>query len=258
MEIVEPQVEVALTGSDDAFSVRAVYAEGEGDPTEVYSVDAVVPKILALAPATGWPGELLHLRLEGEYLFLVEGQVEASFGEGITVASIAVQDVDSALMEVELSEDREPGPALLVLQSPVGSFRSELFSVQDEGDRPRITTLSPEKVTQGERVSLTMTLVGIPIAKPTVNLGEGIVVEEVSWEGETLRVEVVVSPSAPLGLRGVEVDDGQRVYTGVELEVRDKKVIPNGNCASVQAHPVLGLLVLVALSGRRRLDRAPA
>ncbi len=253
-EIVEPEVELSLTGVDDDFFVRAIYAEGEGDPTEVYSVDAVVPKILSLSPTTGWPGELLHLRLEGEYLFLVEGQVEASFGEGITVTSIAVQDVDSAVMEVELAEDREPGPAFLVLQSPVGSFSSELFSVQDEGNRPRITTLSPEKVTQGERISLTMTLVGTPTAKPTVNLGEGIVVEELSWEGETLRVEVVVSPSAPLGLRGVEVDDGQRVYTGVELEVRDQKVLPNGNCASVQAHPVLGLLVFLGLARRRRRE----
>ena len=251
MEVATPQAEVPLDGEEDNFVVRAIYAEGEGDPTEVYTVDAVVPKILALSPATGWPGERLHLRLSGEYLFLVDGKVDASFERGITITSVAVQDVDSALLEVELAEDVAPGPDGLILQSSVGTFRSELFTVQDEGDRPRIATISPARVTQGERVTLRLELVGTPVTEPTVNLGEGIVVESLALDGESLELAVVVSPSAPLGSRSVELDDGERVYTGATLEVRDQAVLPQGNCSSVQASPGLALLGLLALRRRR-------
>ena len=255
LDVVDPRADVPLEGEGDSFVVRAVYAEGEGDPTDVYTVDAVVPTIRSLSPAVGWPGERLHLRLSGDYLFLVEGEVEASFERGIRVTSVAVQDVDNALIEVELDPDVVPGPDRLILQSPVGSFTSDLFTVQDEGDRPRIATITPERVRQGERVTMRLELVGTPAAVPTVNLGEGIVVEGLSVEGELLELTVVVSPTAPLGSRGVELDDGERVYTGVELEVRDQAVLPSGNCASVQASPGLALLGLLAFRRRRSGER---
>jgi hypothetical protein len=254
MEVAQPQADVPLQGQEDSFRVRAVYAEGEGDPTEPFTVDAVVPRIRSLSPTAGWPGERLHLRLSGEYLFLVDGQVEVTFERGMTVDSVAVQDVDSAVIEVELAESLAPGPDRLVLQSPVGTFSSDLFVVQDEGDRPRIATISPAKVTQGERVTLGLQLVGTPVAEPTVNLGEGIVVEAVRWEEEWVELTVVVSPSAPLGSRVVELDDGQRVYTGVELEVRDQKLLPQGNCSSIEASPWMVLLGGLALLRRGRRE----
>lgn len=254
LQVGEPRADVPLEGEEDSFVVRAIYAEGEGDPTDVYTVDAVVPTIRSLSPAMGWPGERLHLRLSGAYLFLVEGKVEASFERGIIVTSVAVQDVDSAVIEVELDPDVDPGPDRLILNSPVGSFTSDLFTVQDEGNRPHITTITPERVRQGERATLRLELVGTPATAPTVNLGEGIVVETLSQEGEQLELVVVVSPTAPLGAHNVELDDGERVYTGAVLEVRDQAVLPNGNCASVQASPGLALLGLLALRRRRSME----
>ena len=106
-------------------------------------------------------------------------------------------------------------------------------------------------MTQGERVTLRLELVGTPVTEPTVNLGEGIVVESLALDGESLELAVVVSPSAPLGSRSVELDDGERVYTGATLEVRDQAVLPQGNCSSVQASPGLALLGLLALRRRR-------
>ena len=67
--------EVALTGTDDTFTVRALYAAGLGDPSDPLTVDAVIPAIVSLAPAEAFAGDHLRVELAGDYMLLVEGGV---------------------------------------------------------------------------------------------------------------------------------------------------------------------------------------
>jgi hypothetical protein len=128
--------------------------------------------------------------------------------------------------------------------------------VGDAADRPRLTGIDPESVHQGEEAELVIGLVGDLAGVPTVDLGEGVVVESVDVAGDELHVRVACASDANIGTHAVLVDDGVRIFDGASLEVKDAVITPGRACGTTDGRgaPVGAMawaLAAVAI-GRRR------
>lgn len=248
---------VELTGSFDLFAIRALYAEGEGDPTETIEVDAVVPLITAVSPTEAWPGDLLRLSLQGNYLLMIDGQVALSLEPDVSVESVDVLDVDRLLANVRIAENAAAGPRDVTVTSPSGVVRfAEGFAVLAAGERPALVGVSPESVVQGEIGQLTIETQGSLAIPATVDLGADIIVESVSVGEGYVLVNFAVDPNAALGARTVVLDDGTRILEGPSLTVKDYRGPVIGTCSA--AHAGSGSLVGLAIMAgivRRRIRR---
>ncbi len=255
-ETTLPEALVPLHGTGDTFSVRARYDVGVGDPSDSVTIEAVVPSLLSVDPGTAYAGESLWVDVIGRDGRFVSQEIELDFGAGSDVESIVVQNVDRLRVEVRFEADAVAGARDVVLSSGVGTLTlADAFTVLASSQRPRVLSLTPQRVTQGDNGTLTISLSAAPAAVPEVSLGDGVVVERVELDGSTLSVQYAVAIRAPLGEHEVLVDDGVRLLVGPPLEVRDWTPAPIDSCASVAALPGAALVALAAALVRRR--RAP-
>lgn len=261
LEVSDPRADAPLLGGPASYAVRALYAEGAGDLSAELLVDGVLPTIAEVQPDSAWPGESVRVRVSGAYLLLVDGAVYIDLGAGVQVGAVDVRDVDTAYVDLVLADNAVPGPRALTLRS--GSAEpvtlDQAFFVLPGVERPRLTTIEPDAVRQGDEAELEIRLVGTLAALPTVDLGVGIAVDSVEQvataDGEPalLRVGYTVRADAPLGARTVRVDDGARVFEGVTLEVGDAYASSEGACGvPVSPGAVLALVGLGGVMARRR------
>ena len=249
-----PPAEVDLYG-DDRFSVSAVFDVGEGDRSKVLVLDSARPQVLDVDPQQMYQGESLRLTVEGAYLLLVDGDVTADLGEGVTVGDIEVLDVDRCTMEIEIAETAPVGDRVLRLSTNGVEVADASILVMDGQDRPALVDIEPDRMTQGESALLRIRS-SVPLADvPLVDLGEGIVVEKVTLSDDTTVLVDVVAGYQTVGWRSVELDDGQRVLSGVEFEV-EPWAPPVETCGHVPASGAV--LVLVGLAVSRRRSDPPA
>ncbi|MSP56135.1 MAG: hypothetical protein EXR69_11105 [Myxococcales bacterium] len=253
-EVSTPRADVPVTGGVDSFTVVAVFGEGEGDPSAPLEITASIPTVTALSPAEGWPGDHLHVGLTGAYLLLTDGRVTATLGEGISVG-VSIRDVDSAVLDVQIAADAEPGGRDLVIGTPSGVTTAlGVFTVLDGDDRPRLNE-AELAVWQGDTATLQLTYVGeMATDEPSVDLGPDIVIDSAVAVSGGLTVSCVVSGDAAVGDRAVTVDDGVRIFDGATLTVRNSTTQGTGNgCVSA---PHGGLVAAVgaaaALLSRRK------
>jgi hypothetical protein len=258
-EADEPSALVPLLGEFDSFAVTALYtlddgSEAEGDASDVCTVDALVPSITSLDPAEVWPGDEVRLLATGSYLLMEEGAVLADLGDGVTVAAVDVLDVDRVRLTVEVDETAASGSRNLVLVTPVGSVvDTDALEVLDADDRPRLLSIDPDAVRQGETAEAEIALVGELGGEVTVDMGAGVVVESATVDGDRVDVTFAVAVDAGIGAHAVVVDDGTRRLDGATIEVRDGTFTTRSRCAAVEGLPagwVLGLALL--LRTRRR------
>lgn len=247
--------QAAICSSAASFEVSAVYEAGEGDRSDPLSLDAFLPSVDALSPAVAWQGDHLRLTLSGTYLLLAEGEVSLDLGDGVTVDAVEVIDAESAIITVHIDADAETG--LREGQLQVGDASLPLpspFEILDGQSRPRLLSVTPDAVVQGERYTLEIAANADFEATPTLDLGEGVLIESVERDGEIVRAEVVVAWDAPVGERGIEADDGDRVLDGATLRVRNAATPPARTCSqgSGQAHWTLAALSLAVAALRAR------
>ena len=253
-DTTDARMTVDLTGSFDIFSVRAIYAEGVGDPTDEVEVDAVVPLITEVDPVEAWPGDTIRLNLWGDYLLMVEGQVALSIGEGASVSAVTVVDVDHLLADVVWSDQATEGPREVTVTSPVGVVVLPAgFTVLPEGGRPALVAAEPSTVEQGDSGQMVLTTQGSIGSPATVDLGADVVVESVIVEEGQVLVEYAVAPNAGLGKRKIVVDDGTRLLEGLTLTVEDYRAPAIRTCSAVE--PSGGWLAGVAATAAVLLRR---
>ncbi len=251
-ETADPTATIELTGEDE-FTVRAEYAEGLGDASAPFTVDATVPFLLGIEPSSGYAGDTLRVELLGDHAQFVDGEVELDLGAGITTTAVAVRDVDRLLADVVIEESAGSGDRTVVLTSPVGTLSLPgAFTVRDAEARPHLTELSPSTVTQGATGTLLVSFTGSLATTPAVDLGEGIVVESVTVEGDQLLVDYAVAITAPVGEHAVTADDGVRRLDGVNLTIRDWTPGPVQSCDTGGGAPAALAVVLAALTLVRR------
>lgn len=259
-----PGADVPLAGGVESFVVRARYDVGVGDVSAPIEVDGLLPTVTGLAPAEGYTGEHLRLDLQGSYLMLVEGDVEATLGEGVTLLGVDVRNVDQAVLDVEIAATATPGPRALTVTTPAGDLEVPgAFTVLDAAQGPRLVDVSPASFRQGERGQATITYVGELAGDPVLDVGEGIVVESVTDAGGgTLLADIAVATNAPLGDHPLTVDDGVRFYSGASLTVDDVLLDVGGGgvCGCATRAPASvgwGALVLAGALARGRRGRRP-
>lgn len=244
---------VELFGSFDLFAVRALYAEGPGDPTETIEVDAVVPLISTVDPGEAWPGDTIRLSLQGSYLLMVDGQVALSIGPDVSVESVEVIDVDRLVADVFVPSDAAAGTREVTVTSPSGVVRFvDGFSVLPAGGRPAMTAVEPSSVTQGAVGQLEIATQGTIDSPATVDLGADIIVESVTVSEGRVVVDYAVAPNAGLGARTIVLDDGTRILQGPSLTVKDFRAPAIGTCSAAPA-VTWGWAVALAMCARRRV-----
>jgi hypothetical protein len=129
--------------------------------------------------------------------------------------------------------------------------------VFDAADRPRLLTLDPDEAEQGERVQFRLEASTAFAEAPLVDLGEGVVVEEVSVDGAVATVLAVIGGDAPVGERDVVADDSRRILGGVALRVRNATFATDPGCAAGGSVPSPAGLLLAALAVQRSSRRRP-
>ena len=108
------------------------------------------------------------------------------------------------------------------------------FTVLGTSDQPKIIAARPPYVRQGAETTLFIDLQNSSSSEtlvPTVDIGDAIFVESVVRRGTGLDVEIVVAANAPLGDLAITVDEGSRILSGVELEVRDSGPPTQKSCS---------------------------
>jgi hypothetical protein len=241
---------------DGVFEVSAIYStsagELEGDRSSALAVWVSLPVVDPLVPDRGWPGETLRVELTGTYLQLVDGDVTLDLGDGVAVGPARVTDVDRATFEVSIDDDAQSGPRIATLRS--GELEVEVpaaFEILD-GDPPSLSGVEPDSLRQGSHGTVVVTLDHLPADTPVVDLGEGVIIESTTVDGEAVALEVTVLADAPLGARPIVVDDGERILEGLEFTVRDQAVRADKNCATGPGAGIASVLAALALAMARR------
>jgi uncharacterized protein (TIGR03382 family) len=252
-----PAATVALWGDDDVFEVSALYdtplGAREGDPSDPLVVNASIPTIDAISPASAFQGDELRVEVTGSYLLFSQDDAELALGEDCALLSVEVLDVDRARFTIALDDDAAPGVRDLVVRS--GSVELSVedgFEVLDGATRPALVSVQPDSARQGDHLNLVIQTSDALSAAPTLDLGEGVVVESVEYEGTVVIAQITVLPDAPVGSREARLDDGQRVLGGVDFRVRDYLPPPSRTCSAAGGGPAAAWLVLGALWARRR------
>ena len=260
LDTPEQNVVVDLAGNFDIFAVRALYAQGQGDPTDTIEVDAVVPILTLVEPERAWPGDTVRVTIWGNYLLMVDGKVALSMGEGVNATAVDVIDVDHLLADVHVEAAAAEGPREVTVTSPAGVVSlADGFVVLPEGGRPALLSLSPNTVEQGDVGELVLQTQGEIGSPATVDLGPDVIVQTVTVTDGQVNVEYAVAPNAALGGRTVGLDDGTHILQGPELVVEDYRAPSIGTCAAVPAVPAAaGLVATMVLWSLRRCARRAA
>jgi len=254
----DTQAEVPLLGGDlDRFVVRAVFAQGEGDPSEELVLNSAVPSAVSLDPGRVFQGDRIRSLLTGVNLVFVQNELDLDFGEGVEVVQIEVRDVDHALVQLQVLDNANPGFRDVLIESgPNAVLLPDSLEVLDGAERPRVVEISPPLGRQGTTLSLEI-WTSEPIgAVQSVGLGEGVIVQSITQpQANCIRVQGWIELNAPLGERMVLVDDGQRIWTGERFKVLDQAPPPVG-CSSTSpmrsGAGFWGLCLFAFLKGIRR------
>jgi hypothetical protein len=240
------------------IAVSARYAAGEGDRCGAVPFVLEVPRIHEVSPAFGFPGEVVFIDVSGDALYLTDGST-ASLGSGLTVDAVDVHDVGAATLTVTISSDAAPGPRALELTGAWGPVTlGGAFTVEPADDAPRITSVEPPSLAQGETVRFRIE--ASPGFFDTVTVEEAVdlvVADTPQRDGDTAVYVTLAAPGgAGVGLHTVVLDDGQRLWT-TEVEVTPFRSAVLRSCASAPADLRGGAAIVavaaLAVCRRRRL-----
>ena len=255
-ESVDTNQAAPLKGPVDTFEVSAVYDGREGDRSAPLLMHTSISEITRVEPSKAWQGDQVRVNVVGETLLLSQGAASLDLGEGIEIADVQVVDANYAVFTLNIANDAAEGPREGTLTS--GDMTLPLpddFNVLAYADRPALVQITPDQARQGEQLDIEIQANFDIFATPTLDLGEGVIVESVEAEGDTVTLHASVTWTAPVGVRSVTVDDGSRVLSGVNFRVRNASTEPAGRCSTAPGPrgllPVWLLGALLSLRARR-------
>jgi hypothetical protein len=174
------------------------------------------PAVLTVTPQSAEQGDTLYMSLEGINTSWIQGTTVADLGEGVTVRSLTVNGPTSAVAEVRIDLEADPGPRDVVLTT--GDEIADLPDGFTVHGKPRVVSLDPDVVVQGD-TGVTLQIAGAHTSwtdDSLVAFGDvGVEVVSVTATGPaTLSVVVDVAESAPTGLRDILVTTGDETALG--------------------------------------------
>jgi hypothetical protein len=262
-EIASSDIATAMVPVEDGpqtLSVRALYATvvGDflGDASSALGMTAVVPIVDGLRPSNAWQGDTVRITVEGENLFMSADLTHLDLGEDVHTQRVDIVDVNHAVFTIFIADDAVVGTREATLVNGETVLPTGVdFEVADGADRPRLLSVTPARIQQGQRTTLTIQT-NVPVAPdPVVDLGAGLFVEDVRVEDDLVHVGVASASNAPLGDHLIIVDDGTRILDGASVDLRDATSPPKRVCSSMgPTSATLGawLGILFGLTLRRR------
>jgi RHS repeat-associated protein len=184
--------------------------------TGVLSIGNGTPALTTLTPNSAQQGQTLTVKIAGSFTGFLPGVTIATFGAGITVASVTVNSPTSASAEITIDPAATPGPrdVTLTTGTEVDTLASG-FSVVAV-NAPSLTTISPNYGPQG--LSGPVGIVGqnthFAQGATTLDFGPGITVSKIVVGCLTcLNATLSIDPNAALGPRNVTATTGTEVAT---------------------------------------------
>jgi hypothetical protein len=195
-------------------------------------VQTNTPVLLSASPASGQQGQQgLSVVLTGQFTNWVQGSTTASFGAGITVASLTVTSATSATVVVNISAGASTGTRTITLTT--GSEVDALtngFTVAPGS--PVLLSANPSVGQQGQQglsVSLAGQFTNWAQATTTASFGAGITVASLTVSSPATATAIVnISSSAAAGTRTVTLTTGSEIDT-----------LTNGFTVSSSTQPVI-------------------
>lgn len=150
-----------------------------------FVVQAGVPSLISVTPATGQPAQTLSVTLTGQFTQFTQGTTQASFGPGISVGGAAagalgpvtVADSTHATAQLVIAASAALGARTVTVQT--GAEQLSLpagFTVQNGA--PTLVSVTPSSAGQAQTLAVTLTGQNTHFAQGTTqaNFGPGILV----------------------------------------------------------------------------------
>lgn len=199
-----------------ASEIQAVYNAGSGGKCKF----AGTPALLSVSPSTGQQGQAnLSAAITGQNTHFVQGMTTASFGSGITVASLTVNSPTSATAVLSIDSAATLGPRTVILttESESATLNNGFTVTAASTGLPALVSLVPNSGQQGQQnLSVTITGQNTHFVQGTTvaAFGTGITVASLAVISPTSATAVMnIDPSATTGPRTVSLTTGSEVAT---------------------------------------------
>ena len=182
-----------------------------------FTITNGTPSLLTVNPNTGQQGQkTLSVALTGQFTHWIQGTTTASFGTGITVASITVNSATSATAVLNIDQAAAAGARNVTLTTGTEVVTlANGFAVTN--GTPLLTTVNPNTGQQGQQ-NLSVTLTGQSThwvqGTTTTSFGAGITVVSLTVGSATTAMAVLnIDPAATVGPRNVTLTTGTEAVT---------------------------------------------
>jgi RHS repeat-associated protein len=192
-----------------------------------------------VSPNTGQQGQQnVSVVLTGQFTHFLQGTTTASFGAGITVASLTVSSATSATAVVNISATAAAGAHNVTVTTGAEVITlANGFTVTN--GTPVLTQVSPNTGQQGQQnvsVALTGQFTHFVQGATTASFGAGISVASLTVSSATSATAVVnISATAAAGAHNVTVTTGAEVIT-----LTNGFTVTNGTAVLAQVNPNTG------------------
>ncbi len=172
--------------------------------TGAFTINPGQAVITSLTPSSIGQGQTLNVSVTATNANFAPGVTNATGGAGITVNSVTVADANHLAANVTIDPVTMIGPRTLTLTTGTTVASAALFVIAGPA---AVSSLSPNSVTQGQNVTVTVTGLSTHFAaNTTAGFGAGITVKSVTAISATsAAVDLIVQDTATPGRREVSL-----------------------------------------------------
>ena len=217
--VYTPNAPVTLSGNSAWFGALVVSTLTDSGSSAIHFDRSlsVIPVLVSVTPNAGQQGQQnLSVALTGQYTHWAQGTTTASFGAGITVASLTVNSLTSATAVLNINPAATPGAQTVTMTT--GTEIANLnngFTVT--AGTPVVVTVNPNSGQQGQQnlsVALTGQYTHWAQGTTTASFGAGITVASLTVNSPTSATAIVnIDPAATLGASTVTLTTGTEIAT---------------------------------------------
>ena len=184
------------------------------DDVAVTVLSTASPSILSVLPGSALQGSSRSVVVTGQNTHFAQGSTTVSFGPGITVTAVTVENATRLTAEVIVAADAATGQRTVTATTGTEVVSWNGFSIVP--GTPAVISVLPVSGQQGQ--SFPVTIVGSQThftqGSTQVSFGGGITVNDVTVTGATsLTANISIAANATFGARAVTVTTGSEVAT---------------------------------------------
>ena len=171
------------------------------------------PAILSLTPPNGQQGASIPVTIVGQLTSFAQGTTSVTFGAGIQVGSVTVNNPLSATAAISIDPTTAAGPRTVTVTTGTEVVTST-FTVS--AGNAVISSVAPSAGQAGQRLTVNVTSQNTHFAQgvTSANFGAGITVNSVAVSTATsAAADITIASTAAIGSRAVTLTTGSEVAT---------------------------------------------